>query len=242
MISSLNKDGRWNCNNQCLHCYAAGQALSDTAELSTQEWKTIIDKCRAAGIPQLTFTGGEPTLRHDLAELVEHAKWFVTRLNTNGILLTQELCAALYEASLDSVQVTLYSGDLQVHNLLVGAQSWERTVQGIRNAVAAGLNVSVNTPLCTLNRDYAGTLRMIRELGVRYVSCSGLIPAGNAQDAASVRTQLGEAELCLILKDAYAYCRENGIDITFTSPGWVREERLKELGFSDDTVLRGLPE
>lgn len=49
----------------------------------------IIDKCKDAMIPQITFTGGEPTLRSDLVELVNYSSWFVTRLNTNGVLLTK---------------------------------------------------------------------------------------------------------------------------------------------------------
>jgi len=43
-------------------------------ELTTQEWATILDKAWAAGIPHVTFTGGEATLRDDLAELVAHAE------------------------------------------------------------------------------------------------------------------------------------------------------------------------
>ena len=231
MVSALYKDCRWNCNNQCLHCYAAEQELSDTEELSLTQWKQVIDKCRAARIPQLTFTGGEPTLRTDLVELVDYSKWFITRLNTNGICLTQTLCNALYEASLDSVQITLYSHDAHIHNALVGADSWEKTVQGIRNAAGAGLNVSINTPLCTLNADYRETLRFLNGLNIKYVSCSGLIPAGGATGGASISTQLSEDALYKVLKDAYDYCREAGIDCSFTSPGWMREERLYEIGF-----------
>lgn len=122
----------------------------------------VIDKCRKIGIPQITFTGGEPTLRDDLAELIEYSKWFVTRLNTNGVLLSKELCEQLYEASLDSVQITLYSNIPEVHNELVGAENFEKTVNGIKNAVEAGLNVSINTPLCSLNSDYSSTLKFIR--------------------------------------------------------------------------------
>lgn len=48
------------------------------------------------GIPQLTFTGGEPTLRHDLVKLVQAAQWFVTRLNTNGRMLTSMMCKDLH--------------------------------------------------------------------------------------------------------------------------------------------------
>lgn len=108
MVSSmLDRKGKWNCSLKCRHCYAAGQPAAGTEELSAQEWFEIIDRCRRAGICQLTFTGGEPTMREDLPELVEHARWFVTRLNTNGARLTGELCRKLYDASLDSVQITL---------------------------------------------------------------------------------------------------------------------------------------
>ncbi len=43
-------------------------------ELTTQEWETIMDKAWAVGIPHITFTGGEPTLREDLPALIAHAE------------------------------------------------------------------------------------------------------------------------------------------------------------------------
>lgn len=185
MISAMTREGRWHCNQKCLHCYAAGQTLGETPELTTDQWRELLEKLRRANIPQVTFTGGEPTLRPDLPELVEAAQWFVTRLNTNGRLLTPELCRRLSEASLDSVQVTLYAARRDVHNALVGAEGFDDTVQGIRNAAAAGLIVSVNTPLCSLNRDYAETLRFVHGLGM---------------------------------------------ELDFTSPGWLPEETLRDMG------------
>ena len=189
MVSSMTKpDGTWNCNLKCLHCYAAGQPQAVVSELDTGQWKKIIDTLRSAGIPQLTFTGGEPTMRQDLAELVDYSRWFVTRLNTNGIRLTPQLCRKLYEASLDSVQITLYSQSAATHNRLVGADrpgihdgvensadalsagGFGKTAEGIKNALAAGLNVSINTPLCRENQDYVQTLEYLHGLGVCYVT------------------------------------------------------------------------
>jgi organic radical activating enzyme len=43
-------------------------------ELTTDEWKSILDKAWMAGIPHVTFTGGEATLRNDLPELIAHAE------------------------------------------------------------------------------------------------------------------------------------------------------------------------
>lgn len=232
MVSAMTRDGAWHCNQKCLHCYAASQPLSDTAELTTAQWREVLDTLRRANIPQVTFTGGEPTLRSDLVELVEAAAWFVTRLNTNGRLLTPELCRRLYDASLDSVQVTLYSHDPAIHNALVGADGFADTVAGIRSAVEAGLNVSVNTPLCSLNRDYAATLRFIHSLGVRYVTCSGLIPSGSAVGEASRTTALTEEDLTASLEAAVSAASELEMELDFTSPGWLPEATLRRLGLS----------
>ncbi|MBO4849224.1 MAG: radical SAM protein [Clostridia bacterium] len=230
MVSAMTVGGKWHCNQRCVHCYAAGQPEASESELSTGDWKRIIDRCREACIPQLTFTGGEPTMRGDLIELIDYAKWFITRLNTNGIKLTKEYCEKLRAASLDSMQITFYSHDEAVHNELVGAEGWRMTLDGIKNAIDAGINVSVNTPLCTLNRDYAETLRFLRGLGVTYVTCSGLITTGNAALTSSERLQLTREEISAILRESAAYCWENGMELSFTSPGWVDEALCGELG------------
>ena len=232
MVSAMEKDGAWHCNQKCLHCYAAGQPMGETPELSTEQWKTALALLRKANIPQVTFTGGEPTLRSDLVELVQAAAWFVTRLNTNGRLLTPELCAGLYEASLDSVQVTLYSAEGNIHNQLVGTNGFNDTVQGIRHAVEAGLIVSVNTPLCSLNTHYAETLRFAHSLGVRYATCSGLIPSGSACGQESRATALTPEQLTEVLCQAVDTAEELGMELDLTSPGWLDEETLRSLGLN----------
>jgi MoaA/NifB/PqqE/SkfB family radical SAM enzyme len=233
MISATAHGDQWVCNQKCMHCYAAGQRLSGMEELPEEKWEMIIGKLRDIGIPQLTFTGGEPTLRKDLCRLTAAAKWFVTRLNTNGVLLTEELCTGLFEAELDSVQITLYSQNKAIHNNLVGAENWDLTAAGIRNAVDAHLNVSINTPLCTLNDDYLSTLEYVHSLGIRYVSCSGLIKAGNAKGNESTNTQLDPVTLEGILKDAFNYCTSSNMEISFTSPGCIDAGILKKIGFTD---------
>ena len=235
MVSAMTRNGKWHCNQKCVHCYAADQVHADEEELTTEAWKEILDKCRAAGIPQVTFTGGEPTMRDDLIELIRYSRWFISRLNTNGIKLTKEYCRALHEAELDSVQITFYSCDRQIHEQLVGAKHFDDTVVGIENALAEGLSVSINTPLCTLNRDYLDTLAFLHEKGVIYVTCSGIITTGNAAEEASERLQLSSEELEQILREAVAYCHENGMEIAFTSPGWIEQSVFDELNIPSPT-------
>ena len=232
MISTMVKDNAWHCNQKCLHCYAANQPLSAVPEMDTDQWLAVIEKCRSIGIPQLTFTGGEPTLRQDLVKLVQAAQWFVTRLNTNGRMLTSALCKDLRAASLDAVQITFYSADEAVHNELVGVDGYTDTVNGIKNALAAGLNVSLNTPLCSLNKDYRATVEFAYGLGIRYLTCSGLIPAGNAAESASKSVRLTPEELTEVLRPAMDFALSHGMEVNFTSPGWLDEDTLTGLGFT----------
>ena len=232
MVSAMTDEcGKWQCNQKCVFCYAAGQEMGKTQEMTTEQWKQAIDRLDAARVPMVTFTGGEPTQRADIAELVGHAKRMVTRLNTNGVNLTQELVRQLKAAGLDSVQVTLYSYDEAVHNALVGSNHHADTVQGIRNAVEAGLDISINTPLCKKNADYENTLKFIHSLGVRFITVSGLICTGMA-GINHKEYDLTADELFEIVKTAKEFCNAHEIEIDFTSPGLIEADKLDGLGMN----------
>lgn len=238
MVAPMTLNGLRACPLECACCYAeAGNVMDIQEPLSTADWKKIIDKCRDAGIPMLTFTGGEPLTRQDIVELVRHAAWFVTRINTNAFLLTRELADALRDASLDGIQITLYSHDPKIHDELVGREgAWERTVAGIRNAVSAGLGASINTPLLEKNKDLEGTIRFAHGLGIRCFGCSSLIPAGGAVEQIKTGNALTTAELRDVLKRAVSVCNELESDISFTSPGWLSTEEITQLGLPSAPV------
>ena len=230
LVSAMtDADGKWQCNQKCTFCYAAGQCKGQTKELDTETWKKVIDKLYKANVPMVTFTGGEPTMREDIASLVAHAEKMVTRLNTNGVNLTPALVEALKKAGLDSVQVTLYSHNQDIHNALVGCEHFNDTVEGIKNAVSAGLDVSVNTPLCKKNSDYDKTLEFIKSLGVSFVTVSGLICTGMAE-INHEDYDLAEEELFGIVKAAKMFCTLNEMEMDFTSPGLISKEKLESIG------------
>jgi hypothetical protein len=75
-------------------------------ELTTDEWRTVLDKAWQAGIPHITFTGGEATLRDDLPELIAHAEknGQVCGLLTDGLrLLDKEYLDLLLQTGLDHI-------------------------------------------------------------------------------------------------------------------------------------------
>lgn len=232
IVSPLVRNGKWACPLHCKNCYAVQPAMTrDVHELSTMQWKRVIDRCKAIGIPQVCFTGGEPLTRPDIVELVEHAKWHVTRLNTSGVLLTPELVSQLQAASLDAIQITLYSHEPDIHDSLVGVKgAWLMTVNGIRHALSAGLCVSVNTPITRENRSYADTLTFLHSLGVTFVSCSGLIWTGAAR--ASADKDLTSEEMYDILREGMDEAKKFGMELSFTSPGWLAADQLNSLGLA----------
>ncbi len=235
LVSAMtDKNGKWQCNQKCTFCYAAGQCKSQTKELGTDDWKKIIEVLYKSNVPMVTFTGGEPTMREDISTLVAYAEKMVTRLNTNGINLTADLVDKLKKAGLDSVQVTLYSCDEEIHNSLVGCEHFKDTVVGIKNAVSAGLDVSVNTPLCKKNENYLKTLEFIKSLGVSFVTVSGLICTGMAE-INHEEYDLSEEALFDIVKEAKMFCTLNEMEMDFTSPGLISKEKLEGIGLNVPT-------
>lgn len=171
------------CQNDCIHCYAGGS--HETAELNTEQWKKVIDKLQEVGIFIITFTGGEPTLREDLPELLKYAqdKGIVTGLITNGRRLSDiAYVKNLEKAGLDFVQVTLESHKPAVHDKMTGARgSWTETVQGIKNAQSTQIYVTTNTTLSKYNApNFLDTIDFIKELGVPAFGANSLIYAGKA--------------------------------------------------------------
>jgi len=173
------------CQNNCIHCYAGGP--HETPELTTQQWKEAIDHLSDIGVFILTFTGGEPTIREDLPELLLYVqnKGLVTGLITNGRNLKDKAYVdTLEKVGLDFVQVTLESHKSEVHDLMTAAiGSWKETLTGIRNAVNSQIYVSTNTTLSKRNAaSFLDTIDFIKGLGVDAFGCNSLIYSGKAND------------------------------------------------------------
>ncbi len=189
----------YRCNNECAHCYNARPR--DFAEISTSQWKEIIDRLWEIGIPHIVFTGGEPTLRSDLPELIAHAesKGQITGLNTNARrLIDAEFLMKLVDAGLDHVQITVESHDAGIHDSMVHATgAWKQTIAGLHNALDTPLYVMTNTTMLRQNSPYLEqTLDFLAEVGVPTIGLNALIYSGHGL---SVGTGLAERELPALL-------------------------------------------
>ncbi len=208
----------YRCNNNCAHCYNARSR--DYPELSTESWMRIIDLLWEIGIPHVVFTGGEPTMRNDLPELIAYASKTgqITGLNTNGRRLSdQTFLQNLVEAGLDHVQITLESHDQAIHDHMVAARgAWKQTVAGLRNALDSPLFVMTNTTMLTENSPFlAETLSFLSAEGVPTVGLNALIYSGRGRE---VGTGLREAELAPLLELASLHTSGHGQRLIWYTP------------------------
>jgi radical SAM protein with 4Fe4S-binding SPASM domain len=232
----------YRCNNDCAHCYnvkhpslghpsllpkmgeGSGLALSHIEggrdELSTDNWKRILDKAWELGIPHIIFTGGEPTLRDDLTELVAHAEknGQITGLNTNARRLSDpRYVENLVAAGLDHVQITVESNDAGVHDLMVRTRgAFPQTVKGLKNALASPLYVMTNTTMLRTNaHTIPATLDFLADTGVPTVGLNALIHSGRG---AVVGTGLAESELAPLLEVARQKTAARGQRLIWYTP------------------------
>ena len=96
------------CPLQCPYCSNPVELDRGSTELTTDEWKKVLSELAEIGVLQVHFSGGEPTARKDLVELVKHATdvGLYTNLITSAVLLTRERLSELADAGLCHVQIS----------------------------------------------------------------------------------------------------------------------------------------
>src|ERR1700758_2223683 len=101
------------CPLQCPYCSNPMALDRASTELSTAEWKKVLTELAEIGVLQIHFSGGEPTARKDLVELVQHASdvGLYSNLITSAVLLTREKVKALADAGLCHVQISFQGNE-----------------------------------------------------------------------------------------------------------------------------------
>jgi len=114
------------CNYRCGFCELPQRSIrrrrEGWTEFDTEGWKAALRGFAALRTSGVGFTGGEPFVRDDCAELLEYSLGLgmVTHVNTNGHLLDDELIARLVGMGLDSVNISLDGADAATHDRLRG--------------------------------------------------------------------------------------------------------------------------
>ncbi|MEQ9642800.1 MAG: pyrroloquinoline quinone biosynthesis protein PqqE [Alphaproteobacteria bacterium] len=157
------------CPLQCPYCSNPVELARVADELGTDDWRRVLDQAAALGVLQVHFSGGEPTARPDLVELVAHAEaaGLYSNLITSGVLLTDELVAALAEAGLAHVQLSVQGADATTADRVAGHRDGHaKKLAAAARVTAAELPLTLNAVVHRQNLDQLGGLiELAVELG-----------------------------------------------------------------------------
>lgn len=215
------------CQLRCRFCYGRCSPDPEARGLSpspmtTAEVSRVLRIIRhEAEVPSVSFTGGEPTLRSDLPELIAEAKALDLRVNliTNGTRIDHAYARRLASAGLDSAQVSLEGVSAPTHDRLTGGPgSFERTCQAVLHLADAGLPVHTNTTLTAFNLDDCRQMPawVRRRLGRDRFSMNLVIPTGRA--AGDQEQLVRYHEVGPILESVLAASQRAGVEFMWYSP------------------------
>jgi hypothetical protein len=197
-------------------------------ELTQDEWQTILTKAWQAGIPHVVFTGGEPTLRPDLPDLVAFAEktGFVTGLLTDGLRLAEK----------DYLHILLANG--LDHLMLLLDPENETSWEALRDVLAEDIFTTVHLTLTPDSPPYVALINRLSQMGLRSLSLSAVSKdLGDALMAA--RNTTADQGISLAWDLPVPYSQFNPVSLEIET-GSSRDDGLASLYIEPDGDL--LPE
>lgn len=135
------------CNFRCEFCGIwQNRDFYRDPEMTTEQMKYIIDELDRTQITNLSFTGGEPLLRRDIGDLIQHAasKGIIIGMATNGWFLKERLATGKLDP-VEFMMVSLDSIDPAKHDRGRGVEgAWQRAVEGIRECRKHDIKVIIH--------------------------------------------------------------------------------------------------
>lgn len=159
------------CPLGCPYCSNPLEMARASAEMATRDWLRIFDEAGRLGARQVHLSGGEPTARRDLPDLVAGARaaGLYTNLITSGVMLSDDRLERLVEAGLDHVQISLQDAEAgQADRIACLPGAHARKLQAAAAVRHAGLALTLNVVVHRQNLDrLAGIIALATEVGAR---------------------------------------------------------------------------
>ena len=161
-------------------------SLPEIRDVVSEIGDTLNDWKEAYGVyfsPSFNVTGGEPFLRTDLHEILSFIsdQGFAIYLLTNGILADEKRAKSLTAVGVKGVQVSM-EGPEEIHDSIRGKGSFSGSRRGVRNLLDAGLTVTLNVTLSSLNAKYIDDIIELSHVwNVQRLGFSRLVPSGKGE-------------------------------------------------------------
>ena len=181
----------YSCNNNCIHCVISDQKkraarVYSREDRTTEEYKQELLFAKKKGVRYVVVTGGEPTIRKDIVEIVRFAHSIGLRMGmqTNGRMLSVKSFAVSLAPYNISYICALHGIDPETHDKITRSKgSFEQAIQGIKNLVELGQKVIGKTVISRYNQEQlSGIIKLLEELGVKEGNMAFPHAQGNAWD------------------------------------------------------------
>lgn len=149
------------CPLSCPYCSNPLQLVGMRDELSTEQWLSVLEQAAEIGILQAHFSGGEPTLRKDLPEMLRHARTLGLYCNliTSGVGVSRERLQELQQAGLDHLQLSIQDSYSEGADRIAGyAGSHERKLALARWCGELELPLTLNAVVHRHNTERVGDM------------------------------------------------------------------------------------
>ncbi len=172
------------CDQKCIHCGPrAGPKRRD--ELTTEECLQLIREMADMGVGEVVLIGGEAYLRNDfilIIRAIREAGMHCT-MTTGGYNLNPRRVAAMVEAGISSVTLSI-DGLAETHDYLRGMPgSWQRAIDALHNFKAAGAGIACNTQINARTRhELLPLLEHLAKAGIHSWQLQITVAHGNAAD------------------------------------------------------------
>lgn len=204
LIKTLLVTTGYTCNNKCLMCSVEEKRCA-FPDREMRDIELDLKGGRLKDFTEIEFTGGEPTARRDLLELVARAKalgYERISLSTNGRMFSyDDYCQKLIEAGLNKATISLLGPDEKIHNAITRTpESFNETMAGIKNLKKfPNFQVNISTVVSSLNYEHLQEIaELVLSLGIKNWYLLDLIPEGAAQEN-YMRLAVTQKELSRVL-------------------------------------------
>ena len=185
------------CNLKCPHCYQDASASKTSNEVSTKEIFSIIYQLSQFGVMGMLYGGGEPLMHPDIFKILRFTikLGLFANLSTNGTLITEKIAQKIKDTGVSRVTISL-DGIEETHDKMRGKTgTFQRTLQGIKNCKAVGMETGIATTLTKYNvHEMPQIVEFAKSLNLDGVLLNHFMPVGRGEQSVELDVSNEERE------------------------------------------------
>ena len=172
------------CNLQCVHCLSSS-GTRDPRELSTDQAKAVLDELRDLQVFYINIGGGEPMIRKDFFEILEHAEAndIGVKFSTNGTYITAENARRLAAMNYLDIQISLDGVDAITNDAVRGKGSYATAIAAMNHLREANFGqFKISVVVTRHNVDQLDAFKALADSYGAQLRITRLRPSGRGAD------------------------------------------------------------